>query len=139
MYYYIEPEVAGGLGDSTVLDSTVHPPKVSLLEYQFDGWLGDELLESFPCFIVTEALSKALKEFGLNGFDLGSVRVTKSDQFEDIDGFLVLPSFVWLKVHGEAGLSDFGLAKDNRLVVSAAARNVIEAFRLNNADFEGFH
>ncbi|GGJ53754.1 hypothetical protein ALP32_02980 [Pseudomonas avellanae] len=43
-YYHIEPEVAGSLGEQTVIDTESWPPKVSRLEYQFDGWLGDELL-----------------------------------------------------------------------------------------------
>ena len=54
-YVYIEPEVAGGLGDHTVMDRSVHPPIVSKLHYQMEGWLGDALLESFPVFIVISA------------------------------------------------------------------------------------
>lgn len=43
-YFYIEPEVAGGLGRNTVMNRAVHPPVVSKLHYHFDGWLGDVLL-----------------------------------------------------------------------------------------------
>ncbi|EPM67883.1 hypothetical protein A584_20143, partial [Pseudomonas syringae pv. theae ICMP 3923] len=60
-YYHIEPEVADSLGDQTVMDTESWPPKVSRLEFQFGGWLGDELLEMFPCFICTTALVYRLK------------------------------------------------------------------------------
>src|SRR3954454_10828086 len=61
VYFALEPEVAGQLGDTTMLDTSVHPPVIQRLEYRFDGWLGDDLLESFPCFVVTERLANELK------------------------------------------------------------------------------
>lgn len=36
-FFYIEPEVAGGFGERTRLDTTVHPPVVHELEYEFQG------------------------------------------------------------------------------------------------------
>lgn len=51
--YYVEPEVAGELGPGSVVDSSVHPPVVSRLEYVFTDWLGDCIVETFPCYIVT--------------------------------------------------------------------------------------
>jgi len=66
-YYYIEPEVAGGLGNDTVMNRSVHPPVVTKLHYQFDGWLGDVLLESSPCFIVTELAKQKLQDARLTG------------------------------------------------------------------------
>ena len=45
MYYILEPEVAGGFGENVVYDpATRH---VEHLHYQFDGWLGDDLLDRF--------------------------------------------------------------------------------------------
>jgi hypothetical protein len=34
-YFYIQPEVAGGLGKNTVMDRSVHPPIVSRLHHEF--------------------------------------------------------------------------------------------------------
>jgi len=51
-----DPEVAGRLGEKTVLIATSHPPITERLNYEFDGWLGDDLLEPFLCYIVTESL-----------------------------------------------------------------------------------
>ncbi len=61
-YFYIEPEVSGELGEGTLMDTTVHPPKVEKLNYEFSSWLGDDLIESFPCYIVSERLAERLKK-----------------------------------------------------------------------------
>ncbi|UFH51179.1 hypothetical protein [Pseudomonas sp. KNUC1026] len=93
MFYYVEPEVAGGLGEGAAIDATAHPPVVTELEYRFDGWLGDEILESFPCFIVTRSLAQMISENGLSGFMLAPLKVTTSQTFSEIHPTLVLPEF----------------------------------------------
>ena len=40
-FHVVEPEVAGALGDRTEMDSSIHPPIVKRLHYEFQGWLGD--------------------------------------------------------------------------------------------------
>lgn len=138
MFYIIEPEVAGGFGDSTVLDTDVHPPVVSHLEYRFEGWLGYELLESFPCFIITKSTARKLYESQLSGFTLGPVDVTKSAEFEALHPHTSLPDFLRLEVKGTAGVDDLGLAADHRLVVSQACMDALRTFQLDNADIEEF-
>jgi len=117
-YYLLEPEVAGGLGRNTVLDRTSHPPVVTRLHYEFDGWLGDELLESFPCFIVTQRLRVKIEELGFTGVRFSPVEVTLSTQFKTLYPDREVPQFVWLKVDGEPCKDDLGLATDHRLIVS---------------------
>lgn len=136
MFYLIEPEVAGGLGDSTVMDNNFHPPVVRRLEYRFEGWLGDELLESFPCFIVSESLAEKLIDSNLTGVTFAPVSVTKSEEFRELHPHVSLPKFLWLKVEGSAGNDDFGVSVDHRLVVSYAAMDVLSTARLENADIE---
>ena len=63
----LEPDVAGGWGSHTIADASVDPPLVSRLRCHFDGWLGDDLLESFPCFIATARFSAALERAHLTG------------------------------------------------------------------------
>ena len=46
---------------------------VRKFHYEFDGWLGDVLLESCPCFIVTEAAKKKLQSIGATGIKFASV------------------------------------------------------------------
>lgn len=137
-YFYIEPEVAGGLGDSTVLDSSVHPPVVEHLEYCFDEWQGDALLESFPCFIATESLAAQLMSSPLSGFQFEQVTITKSPVFKELYSNHSLPAFVWLQLTGQAGKNDFGLATDGRLVVSANALKVLMASGIGHSSVENF-
>lgn len=131
--YVVEPEVAGGLGTNTAMDRTVHPPVVSRLHYHFEGWLGDAILESFPCFIVTEELKQKLLMAGMTGCEFDDVEITASEQFGDKMAGRLLPRFVWLKIHGEIGSRDFGSLPDGRLVVSERALEILKEFGASHA------
>jgi hypothetical protein len=133
-FYEIEPEVAGGWGDDTIADTTVHPPVVSTLHYVFDGWLGDSIVESFPCYLVTATLGAALAAAGLSGFDLRSVQIGKSEQFAALYPDRDLPEFRWLHVTGTACINDLGLSGDNLLVASTSALAVIRQHDCDNCD-----
>jgi hypothetical protein len=135
-YTILEPEVAGGWGTGTVADVSVHPPVVSRLHYEFQGWLGDDLLESFPCFIVSKRLAAKLQRSTLTGFTLDTLTVSTSPEFEDLYPATRLPEFRWLKVVGCAGQHDFGIGADHRLVVSAAALALLEGLSLRHASRE---
>lgn len=138
-YFYLEPEVAGGLGEHTVMDTSVHPPLVSRLHYEFEGWLGDDLLESFPCYIVTARLREGLESAGTSGCTFDDVEVSKSDTFEELYPGRELPTFYWLRVEGGAGADDFGIAADHRLVASERILDLIKAnYRLNQCDIEPY-
>ena len=125
-FFKLEPEVAGGLGPDTSIDTSMHPPVVSKLEYTFDGWLGDELLESFPCFLVSEALGNSALAARLTGFSLGDVKVSTSPEFDELHPSIILPLFRWLRVSGVAGESDFGLTPDASLIVSERAMEILK-------------
>jgi hypothetical protein len=125
-YYILEPEVAGGLGVNTILDQNTHPPIVKRLHYELDGWLGDELLATFPCYIVTQQLKAKIENTGFSGVQFDTVEITKSCQFMDIYPNRNIPDFVWLKVIGRAGVDDFGITKDNRLIISARALTIMD-------------
>ncbi|MDM8548595.1 hypothetical protein QUF72_00900 [Desulfobacterales bacterium HSG2] len=137
-FYILEPEVAGGPGSDTEMDATVHPPCVHKLHYELDGWLGDDLLESFPCYIVTERLMPELGKLGLSGCDFGNVKITKSKQFADLHAGRNIPKFRWLKVHGEAGADDFGISDDNMLVVSERILKILSQFQSDHCDVEEY-
>jgi hypothetical protein len=137
-YFKIEPEVAGGISWRTVMDRSVHPPIVSKLHYEFDGWLGDVLLESFPCFVVTLEAQRALESLGAIGIEFDSVEVSTSEQFEIFYPSLKLPPFVWMKVHGEPGRDDFGLGQDLILVISERALDALSALGIAHATTEPF-
>jgi hypothetical protein len=132
--FILEPEVAGGLGADTAMDSSVHPPMVSALHYEFEGWLGDDLLETFPCFIVTERLKSALEDAGSTGCSFAPVKVTVSDSFAECYPDRALPQFYWLRVTGTPEKDDFSLASDHRLLVSDEALDVLRAFTIEHCE-----
>lgn len=92
-HFQIDPEVAGGLGRHTVMDVSVHPPVVTRLNYEFEGWLGDVILECFPCFIITAEAKRAFSEMSVSGAAFDDVEVTTSDVFEELqpDQILSVP------------------------------------------------
>jgi len=106
-YYSLDPEVAGGWGDDTEADTSVHPPIISKLHYEFEGWLGDVLLESFPSWIVTVPTMEQIQSAKLTGATFANVKVTTSGLFQDMYPGRRLPKFVWLKVDGKPGHDDF--------------------------------
>lgn len=125
-FFVVEAEVAGGFGERSEIDRSSGKMDVRKLHYKFDGWLGDELLESAPCFIASERLAKEIELGNLTGVSFDVVEVTTSDEFEELYPKRKLPNFVWLKVTGTPGQEDFGIASGLRLVVSERALDVLK-------------
>jgi hypothetical protein len=138
-YYYLEPEVAGGWGKNTVFDRIPgRPTVVHKLHYEFQGWLRDELLESTPCFIVSERVAREIEKTELTGATFDEVEVTTSEQFRELNPNRQLPKFVWLKVDGKAGQDDLGTARDGRLVVSERALEIFREVGVTQASVTEF-
>jgi hypothetical protein len=137
-YFYVEPEVAGGLGERTRMDRSVHPPIVNRLHYQLEGWSGDAILESFPSFVVTEDAKESLLGIGVTGATFDDVEVTVTDQFKELYLGRKLPLFAWLKPEGKAGRDDIGATADGRLVLSQRALDTLSGLGISNALVEPF-
>ncbi|MGA2125003.1 MAG: hypothetical protein ABSG76_02520 [Xanthobacteraceae bacterium] len=137
-YFYVEPEVAGNFGEHIVLDTSTHPPIVHKLHYKFDGWLGDAILETFPCFIVTVDLSDAIEQTKLTGVRFASVEISTSELFQGFYPGRQLPSFRWMQVHGRAGAHDFGVSPQFILIVSARALDLLRRFGLEHAEVRDY-
>jgi hypothetical protein len=134
-YFIVEPEVAGSLGDETIIDSSVHPPNVEYLEYCFSDWLGDGILQMFPCFIVRKELQEELLKRRFSGINFQDMTVSKSELFYDLhEDDLELPEFVRLIVTGKKDIDDFWLAEHGFLVVSSAVLEVLKKHGLSNAE-----
>jgi hypothetical protein len=133
--YTLRPEVAGGLGPQSNVDTSKHPPVVSRLNYEFAGWLGDDIVASFPISIVTEALAQAIVDEGLTGVRLDDVMVTKDPQFEQFfpDRAAALPDWRWLRPVGPPNVSDFWQDAKGILFVSERALNLLRRFHLEHA------
>lgn len=149
-FYVLEPEVAGSIHGqkSIITDVGVVPPRIEYLDYRFDGWLGDDLLESVLTFIVTERLKDALLEISPTGVEFASMTTSKSEQFEEMYPNKKLPKFVWLKITGQGGVDDFGffdkartilagkITQGKRLVVSERVLDIMEKFQIDNCEID---
>jgi hypothetical protein len=130
-YKILEPEVPGGLGESSKLDFSTRPPTVIALHFEFAGWLGDDLITTTPCFIVTDSLRTGLQTFNGTGYTFAELIVSKSEEFVSSEFDPYQTTFSWLKVTGIAGVDDFGLDK-GRLVVSKRAFEMLSAYQMSN-------
>lgn len=137
-FYSIYPEVPGGFGEETILDRSTHPPVITFLHFKFDGWLGGDLITTFPCYLISENLSKALRSEGLSGFEITDqdLKVTLSDQFRELYPDRKIPKFYHLKIVGKAKENDFGIDEMNKLIVSQHALDVLKKFNLSDSEIE---
>jgi hypothetical protein len=136
-YFLLEPEVAGDFGDDTELDTSVTPPVVTRLQYRFQDWLGDEILECTPAFIVTEHLGGLIRDAGLTGYRFAEVDVIVDEQAEELAGEAIdLPKFHWLQLTGKPQVDDFGASDNGSLIASERALEVLRQGVLGNCDIE---
>jgi hypothetical protein len=112
-YLYIHPEVAEGLGHNTILDRSTHPPRIDKLHYEFEGWMGNALLDTFPCVIATKEAADGLASAAVTGIDYAKVEVSTSELFRHLHPNLHLPPFVWLQIKGIAGKGDLRIRGHN--------------------------
>ncbi len=142
MFYALEPDVPGGLGEDTALDTTVHPPRVvGTLYYEIDNWFGDDLITSHPVYLVTEKLAATLTGSGLGHFEVRNVEIVYGQAaFERLyrHGLSEFPEFCWLFVTGTAVQDDVGLTPRGRLIVSGAALRVFRQGNLNMCEVEEY-
>jgi len=95
MFKSIRPEVAGGFGKETKLDTKVHPPIVYQLHYEFQGWLRNDILTTFPCFIVTENLKESILKTGLSGVIFDDVKITTTIVHRPSPSEIQLDESIW--------------------------------------------
>ena len=135
MPYALEPLVAGELGPETELDPSTHPPKVSAVEYVLDAPPDDDIIESFPVWLVSDELGARLGQEGLTGFELRDAKVTTSETYADLSGDGPHKAYRWLVVDGAAD-ADFRVGDDLLLTVSDRAMRVLETADLSGCDIE---
>jgi hypothetical protein len=130
MSYVLEPLVAGELGDGTELDTSTHPPHVRKLDYVLDLPTEEDLIESFPVFLVSEELAAALTAANFGGFRLDDAEVRKSDQYALWRGDLPHKRYRWLRPASSAS-ADCWLDEHNRLCVSDRMYAVVASHRID--------
>ncbi|MEX2115122.1 MAG: hypothetical protein WD845_18155 [Pirellulales bacterium] len=135
MFHKLDPEVAGHFGPGTITDRSTHPPIVRSLHYVFDGWLGDELLTAFPCFIVTKHMQQLIESANPSGCSFEDVTVSKSDLFEELHAGRQLPQFSRLAIDGIAQRDDFGTTSTGgSMIVSDRLLQVMKRGRLDHCE-----
>jgi hypothetical protein len=131
MPYVLDPHVAGELGPGTVLDRSRHPPGVSELEYVLDDADTDDLIESFPVFLVTERLAARLADGTFAGFILEPATVQPGPE----PAAAAPGSYRRLvPVEGAAAQPDVWLTDEYRLGVSDRLMEALREFDLRRCD-----
>ena len=142
-FYKLEPEIAGEIGESSKIEyenGTIK--KIIFLEYLFSDWLGDELLSTHPCHIVTENLKKDISANNLTGVKFQKIKKTFSDEFIELNISTDIPEFVQIvcdnfyEDKNENALQDFYVNRYKELIVSESALKVIKKHTLNNCLIE---
>jgi hypothetical protein len=136
MFRIIEPEVPGGIGIETELDNSTHPPLITKLHIEFEGWLGNDILEIFPCFLISEELKIKISNAALTGINFDQVIVSKSQRFDEVYPNKQLPTFYWAKINGQLEKNDFAIDDENCLVISELAFRILSEFNIANALIE---
>lgn len=148
--YELEPEVAGGFGENTVVSnydavrSKQERAVIAHLHYEFSGWLGDDILETTPCFIITESLACSIQKSDLKGYILDDVETSVTEEFKELYPEKVLPKFWRIIPQGTVEVNDkifrnwsghdFCLSQKSVLVVSEKALAVLEKNKFDYCD-----
>jgi hypothetical protein len=103
---------------------------VGNVEYLLDGPQVDDLIESFPVFLVSDRLASHLLSSDLSGFTLEVARVRPSHEYLAVYGEAAHPSFMRLRVVGDEG-ADMWLDSNQSLCVSDGFMAAIRGFDLS--------
>ncbi len=150
LLYFLDPEVSGGHGEKTVYgtDEDVANEgisgKVKFLHYEFEGWLGDDLLESTPAFLVSSKLENELKKSQFNDYKTEKCLITMSDVFIELYPNKEIPSFIrfiplgTVEIEGEYFNNwsghDFCLSSKGELVLTEKALEFLNEFSIDHCD-----
>lgn len=143
--YLLEPEVPGGIGNnSKLLYENGRIKQAIHLHYEFEGWLGDDLITTSPFFLVTEGIANAIKESDLQGYSFKDIEISTSYSFKELHPNRVLPRFQLLipvgviEVEGKYITSwtghDFCMKSRIDLVISEKAFELFRKYNINNCD-----
>lgn len=148
--FMIEPEVAGEIGENTIYqnyDAIINEgakPIITHLHFVFEGWLGDDILEVTPCFLVSERLKNLMEEKQLKGCEFQGVEISLSDNFLEMYPDREIPQFFRLLPQGTISIDgetytnwsnmDFSISEKSYLVLSEKAKDIISSCHLDYAD-----
>ncbi|WP_110953601.1 hypothetical protein [Anaerosinus massiliensis] len=143
--YLLEPEVPGGIGKNSILEHENGRIKKAVhLHYEFDGWLGDDLITTSPFFIITERLADKIQTNDIIGYDFEDLETSLSDNFKELYPIRVLPKFRMLIPLGIVETDkqyiikwtghDLCLRNGADFIVSEKALVIFQKYNLNYCD-----
>ncbi len=143
--FRLEPEVAGEIGENSKIKyERGIIREVEFLHYEFTGWLGDEILTSHPCFIVSENIVEDILKSNLKGYRFEDIEISTSDEFKEIYPNRYIPNFKRLVPIGEVIIrdekiiqssgDDFCLEDNVELVVSYNALEILKRHKIENCE-----
>lgn len=109
--------VAGQLGGGSRIDTSTHPPTVQAVEYVLDAPTDEDLIESFPVFLVGPEVAEMLARAGLEGFDIVEAHVVPSREYVEVYGAAPHKEYRWLRLR-PSPQADCWLDDEHRLCVS---------------------
>lgn len=118
-YIKVDPEVIVGMGEHIVIDNSIYPPKVQNLHINVEDWMGDNIMENFPVYIITERLKKGLQATDFKGFKINNLELTIDEYFfKNYQLKKEIPKFYWLLVIGKNNKDDLYIDDQNILNIS---------------------
>jgi hypothetical protein len=108
---------------------------VTKMHLDFDEWLGDDIVQVFNCFLVTDKAKQLLETAQLKGFTFEEPKITKSYEFAEKYPSLNLPNFWWLRPARNTTDSDFAIHENGFASLSHKAMETLSNLSLLNAIF----
>jgi hypothetical protein len=148
----IEPEVAGEIGKNTVyynynaIINDNEKPIITQLHFVFDGWLGDELLEVTPCFLVSERLKNEMEMAKFSGCIFEEIEISYSNEFVELYSDREVPNFYRLipqknivvenECYSCKDMDDFMISTKSYLIISEKVKDFLNSMNVDeNADY----
>ncbi len=105
--------------------------KIESLGYEFDIFPDEDIVcGSREIYLVSKALRNTLLASDLTGFSINAAKFQYSLNFQFFHPDKQNLQYYWLKVHGLAGETDYGLTEKYELVISEIALNFLKQFRI---------
>lgn len=120
------------MGEHTVIDNSIYPPKIQKLHINVEDWMGDNIMEKFPVYIITERLKKGLQTTDFKGFKINNLELTTDEYFfEHYQLKKEIPKFYWLLVIGKKNKDDLYIDDQNILNISEKLFLFLKRYNLN--------
>ncbi|WP_206743172.1 hypothetical protein, partial [Chryseobacterium sp. Leaf394] len=116
-----------GLGEKTeFVEQKLTSKTVSKLHIKLEDWLGDDLMECYPCYLITENLKENLKNQTFTGYMIEDVEISMGEYFfNNYNVNKSIPKFYWLKINGDENKTDLYIGKEKKLFCSEKLLNFL--------------